>query len=93
MDVRSWRRRFVSERGHAGSTLSGLAAVIATIVTAVAIGGGWTALEIAGVILFGLALLGATQVPHLWLRKVYRRLDRITDESDPDRHEEFRIEV
>lgn len=29
----------------------------------------------------------ATQVPHLWMRKVYRRIDRITDSSDPDKYD------
>jgi hypothetical protein len=82
-----------SERGHVGPTTASLVAIGATVVTAVGISSTSHALEIIGVALFGFALVAALQVPHWWLRKIYRRLDRITDESDPDRHERFRIEL
>ncbi|HYM16812.1 MAG TPA: hypothetical protein VEZ14_14765 [Dehalococcoidia bacterium] len=82
-----------SERGHVGSTTATLLAIAATVVLAVGLGKDSHAVEITGVILFGAAFVLATQVPHLWLRKMYRRLDRITDESDPDRHAGFRIEL
>jgi hypothetical protein len=62
-------------------------------VTAIGIGRDSHLVEITGVVLFGLTMAAAIQAPHLWLRKVYRRLDRITDEKDPDRHEGFRVEL
>jgi hypothetical protein len=42
-------------------------------------------MEIVGVILFAGALVLATQSGHLSVGKASRRLDRLTDESDPDR--------
>ena len=82
-----------SERGHVGPTTASLVAIAATIVTAIGIGTDSDVVEIVGVGLFGLCLVAAFQIPHWWLRKIYRRIDRITDESDPDRREEFRFEL
>jgi hypothetical protein len=82
-----------SERGHVGSTVASLVAIAATIVTAIDIGASSHVVQIVGVSLLGLTIVMALQVPHWWLRKLYRRIDRITDETDPDRHEEFRFEL
>ncbi len=86
-------RNLNSERGHVGPTTASLLAIAAMIVASIGIGVESKIVEIAGVVLFGLTLLAALQVPHWWLRKIYRRIDRITDETDPDRHEEFRFEL
>ena len=88
LDVGGWIRRqnIASERGHVGPTVSGILGIAAAVVASIGIHGGSDTLEIIGVALFGAAIVGATAVPHLWLRKVWRRIDRITDESDPDKH-------
>ena len=86
-------RTLGSERGHVGPTTASLIAIGATVVTAIGISSRSHAAEIIGVALFGVALVVAFQIPHWWLRKIYRRIDRITDESDPDRHEGFRYEL
>ena len=86
-------RKLNSERGHVGPTTASLVAIAATIVTIVGITSDSDIVEIIGVGLFGLGLVAAFQIPHWWLRKIYRRIDRITDETDPDRHEEFRFEL
>ena len=75
-----------SERGHVGPGVAAALAVAAAVVAALGIHGGSDTLGIIGVALFGAAIVVGTQVPHLWLRKLYRRIDRITDESDPDKH-------
>jgi hypothetical protein len=82
-----------SERGHVGPTTMSLVAIAATIVTAVGLSSESHVVEIIGVAMFGACLVAAFQIPHWWLRKIYRRIDRITDDSDPDRHEEFRFEL
>lgn len=87
------RTRLRSDQGHVGPSTASLAGVAAAIVTAVGLGMESKVTEIIGVALFGLAIVLATQAPHLWLRKIYRRIDRITDESDSDRHEGFRLEI
>ena len=88
LDVGGWisRQNIASERGHVGPTVSGILGIAAAVVASIGIHGGSDTLEIIGVALFGAAIVGATAVPHLWLRKVWRRIDRITDESDPDKH-------
>lgn len=82
-----------SERGHVGPTVASLVAIAAGIVGSLGIGFESKAMQIVGVGLFAFAIVAATQVPHLWIRKVWRRVDRMTDESDPDRHTSFRIEL
>jgi hypothetical protein len=75
-----------SERAHVGPGVAAALGVAAAIVAALGIHGGSETMEITGVALFGAAIVVGTQVPHLWLRRLYRRIDRIADESDPDKH-------
>lgn len=75
-----------AERGHVGPGLAAALAIAAAVVAAIGIHGGSDTMEIVGMALFGAAIVFGTQVPHLWLRRLYRRIDRITDESDPDKH-------
>ena len=82
-----------SQRGHVGPTTASLVAVGAAIVTAIGVTSESHVVEVFGIALFGLGLVAAFQIPHWWLRKIYRRIDRITDDTDPDRHEEFRFEL
>ena len=65
--------------------MSSVMGIAAGIVTALGIGFDMKAMEIVGVGLFAGAIVLSTVAPHLWIRKVWRRLDRITDETDPDR--------
>jgi len=74
------------ERGHVGTTLAAALGIAGAACAAIGIHGGSETTEIVGVALFGAAIVLGTAVPHLWLRKIYRRIDRITDESDPDKH-------
>ncbi len=75
-----------SERGHVGPGVAAAVAIAGVWFAAVGIHGGSDTTEIIGVAMLGAAIVIGTQVPHLWLRKLYRRIDRITDESDPDKH-------
>jgi hypothetical protein len=78
-------RWLASEHGHVGTTTASIAAIAAGIAASLGIGLDSKALEIVGVGLFSGAIVVGLAAPHLWIRKVWRRLDRITDETDPDR--------
>jgi hypothetical protein len=78
-------KRVNSERGHVGSTFGSLIGIAAGIVVSLGIGFELKAMEIVGVVLFAGALAIATQSGHLSIGKAFRRLDRLTDDSDPDR--------
>ena len=75
-----------SERGHVGPSLAGMLGIAGAIIAAIGIHGGSDTLEIVGVALFGGAIVLATVVPHLWLRKIWRRIDRMAPDDDPDKH-------
>jgi hypothetical protein len=78
-------KRGNSERGHIGSTFGSLIGIVAGIVVSLGIGFDLWVMEIVGVILFAGAFVIATQSSHLSTGKASRRLDRLTDDSDPDR--------
>lgn len=87
------RHALNSEQGHVGSTVAGLFAIVAGIVASLGIGLESKVVEIVGVCLFAFALVLGTQAVHLWHRKVARRLDRMTDENDPDRDVRPRLRI
>lgn len=87
------RGRLTSEQGHVGPTLAAAVAIVAGIVASLGIGLDVKALAIVGVGLLSAALVLSTVPPHLWIRKVWRRIDRITDETDPDRDASGRIRI
>lgn len=87
MNVERTNRVSASERGHVGPWAATIFAIAAAIVAAIGIGNDSDGVQIVGVALFALAIIFATQVPHYWMRKVYRRIDRITDSSDPDKYD------
>jgi Kef-type K+ transport system membrane component KefB len=60
--------------------------IAAAVVAAIGIHGGSDTLEIVGVALFAGAIVIGTSVPHLWLRRLYRRIDRLAGDDDPDKH-------
>jgi len=76
-----------SESGHAGPWVATLLAIAAAVVAAIGVGSDSDTTTIIGIALFAVAIVASTQVPHYWMRRVYRRLDRITDSSDPDKYD------
>ncbi len=71
------------EEGHMGAALASLLAIAATVVLAIGLTGSSDAVRVAGAVLMGLAVLVSVNAPHEWLKRVYKRLDRISPE-DPD---------
>jgi hypothetical protein len=86
-------QRLKSEDGHVGPTTASVAAIAAGIVASLGIGFDSKSMEIIGVALFSAAIVVGLAAPHLWIRKVWRRLDRITDDSDPDRDVQSRRRI
>ena len=80
-----------SERGHIGSTLASLLAIAGTALLAIGLGNGTTELAVCGAIVLGIGSLLGMNAPHIWMRSVYRRLDRV-DPDDPDARSGFRIQ-
>ena len=72
-----------NEMGHGGVTLATLLALTGTVLLALGLGQDSTALAVAGAIVLGVGSIVGANAPHIWLRSVYRRLDRV----DPDDHE------
>ncbi len=72
-----------SERGHIGVGLANLLALAGTVMLAIGLGQGVTALSVTGAIVLGLGTVVGDNAPHVWQRSVYRRLDRV----DPEDHE------
>lgn len=79
-------RKLNSEQGHVGPTSASFIAIAAGIVASLGIGFDSKVMEIVGVGLFSGAIVIGLMAPHFWIVKVWRRIDRITDDSDPDRH-------
>jgi len=81
-----------AERGHIGSGAATLLGLASAIVLALALMGDSDALAIAGAILVGLGIAVAGNAPHVWVRRLYRRLDRIAPD-DPDARPNTRIRI
>lgn len=81
------------ERGHIGVALATLLGVTAAAVLVAGIAADSDAVMIIGAILAGLGIVVTANAPHIWVRRVYRRLDRVSPE-DPDARpdESLRIE-
>lgn len=88
-----WLKQFhAREEGHAGAALASLLAVAGTVVLAIGLTGGTDAVRVAGAVLMGLAVLVSVNAPHEWLKRVYKRLDRISPEDPDARLEGMKIE-
>ena len=87
-------QRLQSERGHIGVTLGSLLAIAGTVLLAIGLGNGTTELAVTGAIVLGVGSLLGMNAPHIWMRSVYRRLDKVTPD-DPDAHpnERFRLQM
>ena len=80
-----------SERGHVGVSLASLLAIAGTALLAVGLGNGTTELAVCGAIVLGIGSLLGMNAPHIWMRSVYRRLDRVSPD-DPEASTSFRLE-
>ena len=80
-------RRFVSvlhsERGHMLFGIASTVSLAGAALLAIGLGTDTTALSVAGAVALGISTVGAVYAPHVWLRNVYRRLDKL----DPEDHE------
>ena len=81
-----------SERGHAGVTLGSTIAIVGTVLLAIGLGHDTSTLSMVGAIVLGAGTLVGINTPHIWLRRIYRRLDRISPD-DPDVRTDFVIEL
>lgn len=76
-------RRLNGERGHVGVTVGSLLALAGTVVLAIGLGGDNNIASVIGAIALGAGSLLGMNAPHIWMRSVYRRLDKV----DPEDHE------
>lgn len=72
-----------SERGHIGVTVATILGLAGTVLLAIGLGNDSTGLAVAGAIVLGVGTIIGANAPHIWMRSVYRRLDRV----DPEDHE------
>ena len=80
-----------SERGHAGVTLGSTIAIVGTVLLAIGLGHDSNGMSVVGAIVLGVGSLIGMNAPHIWMRSVYRRLDKV-DPDDPDVRSGFRIQ-
>jgi hypothetical protein len=83
---------FASERGHIGSgvaTLLGIAGG-ALLPIGLLVDSDW--LAAAGGAALGLGVVVAVNAPHVWVRRVYGRLDRLAPD-DPDARPDTKIRI
>ena len=81
-----------SERGHAGVTFGSTIVIVGTVLLAIGLGHDSSTLSMVGVIVLGAGTLVGINAPHIWLRRIYRRLDRVSP-ADPDVRTGFVIEL
>jgi hypothetical protein len=70
-----------SERGHIGAGLASTLAIVGTVLLAIGLGNDSNALAVAGAIVLGAGTVASVSAPHLWLRHIYRRLDKVDPED------------
>jgi hypothetical protein len=80
-----------SERGHVGVSVASLLALAGMIVLAIGLGRDSSTVAVVGAVLLGLGSLIGMNAPHIWMRSVYRRLDRVSP-NDPEASKSFRLE-
>jgi len=80
-----------SERGHIGVSVASLLALAGMIVLAIGLGRDSNTVSVVGAVLLGLGSLIGMNAPHIWMRSVYRRLDRVSPD-DPEASTSFRLE-
>ena len=80
-----------SERGHIGVSVASLLALAGMIVLAIGLGRDSNTVAVVGAVLLGLGSLIGMNAPHIWMRSVYRRLDRVAP-NDPEASTSFRLE-
>jgi hypothetical protein len=70
-----------SERGHLGAGLASILALAGTVLLAIGLAADTTALAVVGAIVLGLGTVASVSAPHIWLRSIYRRLDKVDPED------------
>jgi hypothetical protein len=83
------RRLVAREDGHIGSGLASLLALAGMVLLPIGLAGDSDPLAIAGAVLLGLGIIVAVNAPHIWVGRIYRRLDRVAPD-DPDARTETR---
>jgi hypothetical protein len=81
-----------SERGHGAVTCATTFAIVGTVLLAIGLGNDSNGLSVAGAIVVGIGSVVGFNGPHLWLRSVYRRLDKV-DPEDNEAMPEKRIRI
>lgn len=72
-----------SEKGHGGAVVATLLAVAGMVLMPIGLTGDSDWLAIAGALCLGLGVVVAVNAPHIWVVRIYRRLDRMSPD-DPD---------
>ena len=83
-----------SEQGHIANGLTSILAITGAELLASGLGQDITGLSVAGAIVLGLSSITAVNAPHVWLRSVYRRLDKVDPEdkeSMPDNRRRIQL--
>ncbi|MEX1254499.1 MAG: hypothetical protein WEE64_09170 [Dehalococcoidia bacterium] len=82
-----------SERGHISVTFASLFSIAGAVLLAVGLSGDNDGLAIAGAVSLGLATLVGVNGPHLWVRRIYQRLDRMAPDDPAVHPGKIRIEL
>jgi len=81
-----------SEQGHVAVTVASALVIAGTVVLAIGLGNDNNTLSVIGAIVLGASSLLGMNGPHIWLRSVYRRLDKVTPD-DEDARPDTRIRI
>lgn len=86
------KRRLRSEGGHIGSGVASLLGIAggALLPAGILADAGW--LAAAGGAALGLGVIVGVNAPHIWVRRVYGRLDRMAPD-DPDARPDTTIRI
>ena len=84
-------RRLQSERGHGGVTFGSTIVIIGVVLLAIGLGRDSNSMSVAGAIVLGLGTLLGINAPHIWMRSVYRRLDKV-DPDDREATDKFKVQ-
>ena len=77
------RHLAASEDGHVGAALASLLALVGMVLLPIGLAIDIDALSIAGAVFLGLGIIVSVGAPHIWIGRIYRRLDRVAPD-DPD---------
>ena len=81
--MRNLLRLLHGEGGHVGAVTASLFAIAGMVLLPIGLVADIDALSIAGAVLLGLGIITAVNAPHIWVGRIYGRLDRVAPD-DPD---------